>query len=530
MSDEKLFLRPNVVMEPLIDQWYAWAHLIAPATAAMNISERHMKIMQSYIKTPEVHAAAVKNPAMLGGPFIDYQGKRIEEIKDLMERTRTERAQMFALYQAIKELDELLRNEAVGFSLESLYKKIPEILRGYVELVYDLNNQPSFRLLEALLYKSDFYDSSAQSMMLSLISHDDRSFVLSTPRLQDKDDIHLRLPFDHEGIDELFRMRRNSQTFSFIKQALEFDDSLDSLFKQLLTPDPPAQYSGYDGSGLRWRYFGHACVLLETATTSILVDPVLSYSYDTDVPRYTYSDLPAVIDYVLITHNHQDHMMFETLLQLRHKISNIVVPRNGNGSLQDPSLRLMLENIGFKNVRELDEMEEIQTKAGSITGLPFLGEHADLSIRTKIAYRVCVNGHTLLFAADSCNIDPYLYRHISRILGNTEVLFLGMECDGAPLSWVYGPLLTRPLERKKDQSRRLSGSNFERAIEIINALKCKEVYVYAMGQEPWLNYVMSKKYTDESNPIIASNKLIEECRKQGILSERLFGAKEVILS
>lgn len=222
--------------------------------------------------------------------------------------------------------------------------------------------------------------------------------------------------------------------------------------------------------------------------------------------------------------------MFETLLQLRHKISNIVVPRNGNGSLQDPSLRLMLENIGFMNVRELDEMEEIQTKAGSITGLPFLGEHADLSIRTKIAYRVCVNGHTLLFAADSCNIDPYLYRHISRILGNTEVLFLGMECDGAPLSWVYGPLLTRPLERKKDQSRRLSGSNFERAIEIINALKCKEVYVYAMGQEPWLNYVMSKKYTDESNPIIASNKLIEECRKQGILSERLFGAKEVILS
>src|SRR4030095_8007496 len=312
MSDEKLFLRPNVVMEPLIDQWYAWAHLIAPATAAMNISERHMKIMQSYIKTTDVHAAAVKNPAMLGGPFIDYQGKRIEEIKDLMERTRTERAQMFALYQAIKELDELLRNEAVGFSLESLYKKIPEVLRGYVELVYDLNNQPSFRLLEALLYKSDFYDSSAQSMMLSLINHDDRSFVLSTPRLQDKDDIHLRLPFDHEGIDELFRMRTNSQTFSFIKQALEFDDSLDSLFKPLLTPDPSAQYSGYDGSGLRWRYFGHACVLLETATTSILVDPVLSYSYDTDVPRYTYSDLPAVIDYVLITHNHQDHMMFET--------------------------------------------------------------------------------------------------------------------------------------------------------------------------------------------------------------------------
>jgi Diiron non-heme beta-hydroxylase N-terminal domain len=75
MSDEKLYLKPNVVMELLIDQRYAWAHLIAPATAAMNISERHMKIMQSYVKTLEIHAAAVKNPAMLGGPFIDYPGQ-----------------------------------------------------------------------------------------------------------------------------------------------------------------------------------------------------------------------------------------------------------------------------------------------------------------------------------------------------------------------------------------------------------------------------------------------------------------------
>ena len=29
-----------------------------------------------------------------------------------------------------------------------------------------------------------------------------------------------------------------------------------------------------------------------------------------------------------------------------------------------------------------------------------------------------------------------------------------------------------------------------------------------MGQEPWLNYVMSVKYTPESNPIMQSNQLI----------------------
>jgi hypothetical protein len=55
------------------------------------------------------------------------------------------------------------------------------------------------------------------------------------------------------------------------------------------------------------------------------------------------------------------------------------------------------------------------------------------------------------------------------------------------------------------------------------------VYVYAMGQEPWLNYVMSLKYTEESRPITESNRLIAECRARGICAERLFGEKEILL-
>jgi hypothetical protein len=105
-----------------------------------------------------------------------------------------------------------------------------------------------------------------------------------------------------------------------------------------------------------------------------------------------------------------------------------------------------------------------------------------------------------------------------------------MECDGAPLSWLYGPLLTQRLERSKDHSRRLAGSNYERAIAIVEQFRCKEVYVYAMGQEPWLNYVMGIKYTEKSNPIIQSNRLIETCQARGVIAERLFGEKEILLS
>jgi L-ascorbate metabolism protein UlaG (beta-lactamase superfamily) len=530
VTGEKFYLKPNVILEPLVDQWYAWSHLIPPATAAMNIVGRHMKIMESYVKAPQVHSAAVKNPAMLGGPFIDYKVPRVAEIQALIDRTKRERAPLLELAAAIQQLDDLLRQEARGHSLEPLYSRVPEPLRGYVELVYDLNNQPSFRLIEPLLYRSPYYMTSAQSVVLSLINQDDRPFVLSTPRLPEEGDVHLQIPFKHPGIDELFKMKSVPQTFAYIKEALELGDEHDEAFARFLTTEPRPPYEPYRGDSMRWRYFGHACILVETADVRILLDPVLSYTYESEISRYTYQDLPDRIDFVLITHNHQDHILFETLLQLRHKIGSVVVPRSGSGEMQDPSLKLLLRQIGFKNVYEMDEMETLELAGTEITGLPFLGEHADLDIRSKLAYVCRLGQRSLLFAADSCNIEPRLYERVQEAVGDIDAAFIGMECDGAPLSWVYGPLLTRPLDRKMDQSRRLAGSNYERAIDIVNRFGCRAAYVYAMGQEPWLNYIMSVKYTEQSNPIVASNKLIEDCRMRGIQAERLFGEKEILLS
>lgn len=523
------YLRPNVMVEPLVDGWYAWAHLIPPATAARNLTERHLKIMESYIESPETHTAATKTPALLGGPFMDFKSQRVDDVRRLRERTLSERRQLIQLSLALEKLDAMLREKATGYSLESLYAEVPPELQGYVELVYDLNNHPSFRLIEPLLYKSPYYDPSLQTLILSEISGDDRPFVLSTPRLEKGDELELRMPFASEQLDALFRMKHTSSSFEAIRDTLDLGERDAARFSTLLTTEPPRPYAKYDGPGARWRYFGHACILLETQDVSVLLDPVLSYTYESDISRYTYEDLPEVIDYVLITHNHQDHILFETLLQLRHRIRNIVVPRNGGGSLQDPSLRLLLKQCGFKNVIELPEMEEVQFERGSIMAIPFLGEHGDLNVQTKSAWRLQVDGHALLFAADSCNISPKMYEHIHREIGNIEGLFLGMECDGAPMSWIYGPLLTERLERPKDHSRRLAGSNFERAKAMVDQFGCKEVYVYAMGQEPWLNYVMSIKYTEKSNPIIQSNKLIEYCRGRGIIAERLFGEREILL-
>jgi L-ascorbate metabolism protein UlaG (beta-lactamase superfamily) len=423
----------------------------------------------------------------------------------------------------------MLREKAKGYSLEPLYAEVPACLDGYVELFYDLNNQPSFRLIEPLLYKSQFYDDSLQSVMLSEITGDDRPFVMSTPRLEKGNALQLNIPFASEAYDALFRMKTEPSSFDEIREALNLNDEDATKLRSFLTPERPRPYDRYRGGAARWRYFGHACILLETGGISVLLDPVLSYTYENGISRYTYEDLPEVIDFVLITHNHQDHILFETLLQLRHRIRTIVVPRNNGGSLQDPSLRLLLNQVGFKNVIEMSEMDEIAFNKGAITSIPFLGEHADLGVVSKSAYLLQVEDYKLLFAADSCNVAPKLYEHVHRQVGDIDAIFVGMECDGAPLSWLYGPLLTQRLEREKDHSRRLAGSNYDRALAIVEQFRSKEVYVYAMGQEPWLNYVMSIKYTEKSNPIIHSNRLIETCRARGIIAERLFGEKEILL-
>src|ERR1700747_1919684 len=75
-----------------------------------------------------------EDPDLLGGPFIDYPNQRVAEIGKLRDRTVRERGRMIELSEAVRKLDGLLRAEADGFSMESLYPRVPEILRGYVEL------------------------------------------------------------------------------------------------------------------------------------------------------------------------------------------------------------------------------------------------------------------------------------------------------------------------------------------------------------------------------------------------------------
>ena len=524
-----MYLKPNVVFEPLISNWYAWTHLVSPATAALNITGRYIPIIDSYLLDPAAHADAVSNPQMLGGPFMDLNGEKEDAVRQLKKDILKSNDVLINLSDAIKALDKLLALEAKGYGLEGFYKKIPNILKGYVELFYDRNNNADFRFIEPLLYKSKYYKKDTQSMALWLTENDQRPFCLSTPRFKDPKTVFLNMPFEDRRYDELARMRKNPKPLSYIKSLLNISAEDEQLFESFFTEEKPREYNSYAGNKIRMRYFGHACILIETKDISILIDPLISYyGYVSEVNHFSYEDLPDKINYVLITHNHQDHVLFETLIQLRSKIGTIIVPDSGGGRLEDPSLKLVLNNVGFDNVVSIKEMETIRFSDAVLTGIPFTGEHSDLNILSKTCYLVQIGAFKLMFLADSRIVEPILYEHIQKEIGKVDVMFFGMECDGAPLSWLYGPLMTKKITRDQDGSRRLAGSNFEECFPLLNIFQAKEVYVYAMGQEPWLEYISSKRYTEDSHPIIQSNKLIDKCKELGLATERLFGEKEIL--
>jgi len=521
MASQPLYLSPSVAIEPLVDHWYAWWYLLAPATAAMFTAKMHIPLLQSFVTSPAAHVAALANPALRGGPFLDCAADQVPAVQRLLDRTLAGAALPIAFARAIEQLYVLLAGVPPGSSLEPLYPRVPAPLRGYVELTYDLQHRPGFRWIEPLLYTSALYRTSAQSVLLRPLTGDARPHVFSTPRLDDGRLAQLPLAFRDPRVDALVRLRDVPLSVEQAEDQLGITPEQRTLFRACLTPEPPRPPAPrYDGPGVRVRYFGHACVLLESREVSVLTDPMISYRIPDGPARFSLEDLPARIDYVLITHGHADHLVLETLLHLRARIGTIVVPRNGGGALADPSLKLLLQAAGFSRVVELAELETLELDGGSVTGLPFLGEHCDLAIHSKLAHLVRLGGASLVMAADSNAIEPMLYERVREAVGPIDALFLGMESEGAPMSWTYGPLLAAPLSRKFDHARRSNGSNFERAREIVDRLAPGRVCVYAMGMEPWMGQIMVMGYTATSPQIVESDRLLAACAARGIVASR----------
>src|SRR5690606_13880057 len=363
MTEPRYLLRPDVVVEPLVAGWHATSHLLSPLSFGLITARRHLPLLESHRADPEAHEAAVQDPDLLGGPFVDLPLHRLSDAREFLHWTQTTLWRQLELARALEALWQLLAERADGHSMAELYREMPQALRGLVELVYTPAGAPDIRPIEALLQCSAFQDPSLQRALIHRTPATKRSFAMCTPRLPGPDELVLERPFCDPAYDLLARARHEPVTIAELLAGLALDERNAARLLPLLQetsahslpqrPTSPPTRS-------RWRYFGHACVLVETAAgQSILIDPVIAGEPGREPDRYTLADLPERIDYLLITHNHPDHALVETLLALRWRTDTVLVPANG-GSLVDPSLKLFLESLGFSKVRSLDPLEQVE--------------------------------------------------------------------------------------------------------------------------------------------------------------------------
>ncbi len=139
----------------------------------------------------------------------------------------------------------------------------------------------------------------------------------------------------------------------------------------LVKNDPRFLQQNRTKKTLTW--IGHASFLLQIDGINILTDPHLTKRASpvifagpsrTTPPGLSIEDLPA-IDIIVISHNHYDHLDYQTILQITRKQKNnqplILVPFK---------LKKLLKSFGAINVKELEWWDNTKYKNLTIHSVP----------------------------------------------------------------------------------------------------------------------------------------------------------------
>ncbi|MBR2299929.1 MAG: MBL fold metallo-hydrolase [Alphaproteobacteria bacterium] len=157
-------------------------------------------------------------------------------------------------------------------------------------------------------------------------------------------------------------------------------------------------------------WFGHSSTYFQIRGLRFLIDPVFS-SNASPIPYnvvpfkgtriYGAEDVPN-IDYLIITHDHYDHLDYETILALKPKIKHVVTGL-GVGS--------HLRYWGYENekITELDWNESCKIKGGKIHCLPARHFSGRLFSNRTLwgSFLVDVNGFKLYVGGDSGYDEHY---------------------------------------------------------------------------------------------------------------------------
>ncbi len=264
---------------------------------------------------------------------------------------------------------------------------------------------------------------------------------------------------------------------------------------------------------MRVTYYGQACTLIEAGGRTILTDPWLTEGaylgtwFHTHVladAGVTPESFPKNIDYLFLSHEHEDHLDVATLRHFRKDIPLLLC------KFSTPKLRSFLEKLGFTNIRESQSGEELD-----------LGDGLKATILTTAEY---TNDSALLIEHEGCRLlnetDCKLgYHDLERIgEGGLDIGFYMFS--GA--NW-YPMLYNYPQEVQLDLIRRRRRALLRSLVQRVQLTKPK-IAVPAAGPCTVLDPDMLWLNTEERGIFVDPELAVQALREANLGSSALYMA------
>ncbi len=234
-------------------------------------------------------------------------------------------------------------------------------------------------------------------------------------------------------------------------------------------------------------WFGHSSYFMQVDGKTMLVDPVFSgnaspikfttKSYK-GADMYHVEDFPN-IDYLFISHDHWDHLDYETILKLKSKVKNVIC---GLGVGE----HLRYWGYDSSMVHELDWHDNIQLENDfSITATParhFSGRGLKRNMSLWVSFAIKTKNHNLYIGGDS-GYDTH-FKEIGEKYGPFDLAVL--ECGQYDKSWKYIHMMPEEVVQ--------AGFNLK-ASKVIPVHWSK----FSLGNHPWDEPII--RYTTEAEKL-----------------------------
>lgn len=247
------------------------------------------------------------------------------------------------------------------------------------------------------------------------------SKIQSSPQYDPK-----RGKFVNENQDEIDRLDKEKSMFKVFWDGLT--NPSDNLKPAQKLPDVKPDFEKFAShkEGLRYIWFGHSTFLVNFAGKIILFDPVFEKSaapvsftarrFQDVVAKL--SDLPAV-DYVVISHDHFDHLEMESIEYFKDKETEFIVPLGISSHLTKWGIQnTKIKELDWWESTKIDSLEFVAAPAQHFSGRTGIKQNATL----WASWVVRNSQNSLYFSGDSGYFTHF--KEIGDKYGPFDVTFL----------------------------------------------------------------------------------------------------------